>query len=81
MQPGRGKKPSGCAVHMFASIRILKHELILMKAEAESYDLSLCRYLSMVWRHWRSLGVPLVVIPPLPVDPYVPSSLSKKPAA
>jgi len=53
--------------------RVAKHEHRMMKADARQNDLPLDKYLTMCWRNFRSLGVPLRFIPPFPVDPYDPS--------
>lgn len=78
-----GRKPKGCSTLQPSSVNILPHEHKILKAEALAYGLGWCQYWLLVWRNWRALGLPLQVIPPLPVDPYVPSSLKEgeKPSA
>jgi hypothetical protein len=68
------QKPKGCTDIRQTTLRVQGHELLLMNADAQALGLPLSRYIPLLWRNWRSLSLPLRIIPPLPVDPWVPPS-------
>lgn len=60
----------------YISVRVAEHERKLMRSDADHYDVGLSQYLVLMWRNMHSLGLPLRVLPPFPVDPYDPSKKS-----
>ena len=62
-----GKSKSKC--HIW--IGIAPHEKELLRADAEASELTMEQYVTMVWRNWRSLGVPLRFIPAFPRESWV----------
>jgi len=52
--------------------RVEAHEKRLMVADARSYGMPLNQFIVLMWRNWHETRERLRVIPPYPVDPYVP---------
>lgn len=55
----------------YLQVRVAAHEKRLIRRDAEANGLTICDYVALVCRNWRSLDLPLRVIPAPPVDPWV----------